>query len=107
MSLMYWKVKDFFLDMFSTFFKFIFELALVVSHIIVEGYYMVKKAFKELIVPNTIHFLHDVNHVLYIAFGGFCWFLSTISLKVSKYLLDLSDKLMKKSEDITHKTWSI
>lgn len=107
MSLMYWRVKDFVVDALSTFFRFIFELTLITSHILIEGYYMIKKIVKELIIPNIIHFLHDVNHILYVSLGGFCWFLSTLSLKISKYLLDLSDKLMRKSEEITHKTWSI
>jgi len=100
------QVKNFFADFINFFILIVFEMLGVVVELTYQTVRTIKLFAVNVIYPNLINFLSDVNYLLlfflqiyFEVSSNICLYLSKLFLKTSKFCHD-------KSEQLIEKTWA-
>lgn len=97
------KIKQFVTDLISTFFLFAYEGLIIASYIISETINSIVKFIKGLLIPFLMDLLSDIVVISHALYYEFLYYSSVLCLKISQILSNLSDYLLSKAEENSHK----
>lgn len=97
------KIKQFVTDLISTFFLFAYEGLIIASYIISETINSIVKFIKGLLIPFLMDLLTDIVVITNALYYEFLYHSSVLCLKISQILSNLSNYLLSKAEENSHK----